>query len=499
MAIKLPNGDITRSPLFQIEENKENILNHYKRDRVLEDYGIRIIGKFDFYEQLIANYPANEYTGAYGDCFIVGIAPPYDFYVFTRPFQNETENQWLDLGELAIQGPQGLQGEKGDKGDRGEQGIQGIQGPRGNTGPMGPQGPQGETGETGPAGKDGINGTPGDAVRIIGILSSSSMLPDPTTVSRDSAYVVEDGTGQWLYFITGSDTLIWDRVAFENGTTVLVGGNPVQTFDADTKLNKVSPTDGVYRVYSVNGSGVQQTLGVDYAGNSAYTKQLPLYQNPTVGASKPQYGGVLVTNDPSNDYQCANKKYVDDTVAGLSTKYAPLITTKERVYVTYSGGETAGLPYSPNVVNNSMVYRNSSGFFNVKDPTSDAHAANKKYVDENIAKYNYKTVSQVSTGAEISISSLLNNATIDINCEIIINCYATSATATGLAFTSGGTKYNYIRIFKQAASAYFVIAQDKNGVGYAARVTELPIMYTAASQFITTELTPPLITGNVTE
>lgn len=123
MAIKFPNGDISQSPLFQIETNKENILRHWEKDRVLADYGIRVVGKVDFPEQLPA---ASLYTGAYGDAYIVGASEPYSFYIFTRPFTGETENQWFDLGVLAIQGPKGETGAKGDKGDRGEQGIQGI-------------------------------------------------------------------------------------------------------------------------------------------------------------------------------------------------------------------------------------------------------------------------------------------------------------------------------------------------------------------------------------
>lgn len=37
------------------------------------------------------------------------------------------------------------------------------------------------------------------------------------------------------------------------------------------------------------------------------------------GDTKPYSTGVLITNDPVQPYQCANKKYVDDAIAGIST------------------------------------------------------------------------------------------------------------------------------------------------------------------------------------
>lgn len=49
------------------------------------------------------------YDGSYGDAYTVGTGEPYEFYVFTRPNEaiGETENRWLNLGQLAIQGPRG--------------------------------------------------------------------------------------------------------------------------------------------------------------------------------------------------------------------------------------------------------------------------------------------------------------------------------------------------------------------------------------------------------
>ena len=465
MAIKFPNGDISQSPLFQIETNKENILRHWEKDRVLADYGIRVVGKVDFPEQLPA---ASLYTGAYGDAYIVGASEPYSFYIFTRPFTGETENQWFDLGVLAIQGPKGETGAKGDKGDRGEQGIQGIQGVQGNTGPMGPQGPKGDTGEKGEQGTPGENGTPGDAVIIVGVLSSSSMLPDPDTVSRNSAYVVEDGTGNWLYFITGTTNLIWDKVAFENGTTVLVGGNPVQTFDADGKLDKKISSTGITRAYVVSGEN-QSMKTLAFNTNYMDSGNITVYFDSNTGNTQPPGDrGYIICNNPVNDYHAANKKYVDETVATAKSTCVPKTSVKEKVYVTYSGGEQGTLGYSPNVSSNTMVYRNSSGFFNVKDPTSDAHAANKKYVDEKVNSSSVRENRILEPSQSFSPFSV-DDATTEQAWIIEISVFGAATEYTGLSFNSTSTspKYNYIKIM-WSGDGMNIIAQTVNGEGYAA-------------------------------
>ena len=96
----------------------------------------------------------------------------------------------------------------------GPQGPQGPQGPRGPIGPIGPQGlvgpigPQGEVGATGP---QGPQGEPGEPFTLLGTLTSTAQLPDPTTVIRSAAYRIgPDSAGNYaLYVIEGTDTLLW--------------------------------------------------------------------------------------------------------------------------------------------------------------------------------------------------------------------------------------------------------------------------------------------------
>lgn len=57
----------------------------------------------------------------------------------------------------------------------------------------------------------------------------------------------------------------------------------------------------------------------------AVTFSVPQYFAKSNGSTKPYSDGVLITNVPTQPYQCANKKYVDDAIASISltsrTKY----------------------------------------------------------------------------------------------------------------------------------------------------------------------------------
>ena len=83
--------------------------------------------------------------------------------------------------------------------------IKGAQGATGATGPQGIQGPQGP---------QGTKGDPGDPFVIAGKLANASLLPDPTSVGRNTAYLIPDAgeAGTYdMYVITGTDTLVWEN------------------------------------------------------------------------------------------------------------------------------------------------------------------------------------------------------------------------------------------------------------------------------------------------
>ena len=129
-------------------------------------------------------------------------------------------------GERGLTGPQGPQGIAGPKGEKGEQGLVGPEGPQGQRGPAGPQGPQGpignigltgpkgEKGDTGPrgiqgeqgpkgetgsVGPQGEQGPRGDSFRITDVLDNMILLPEPSTVTNNFAYLVEKDVGGVQY------------------------------------------------------------------------------------------------------------------------------------------------------------------------------------------------------------------------------------------------------------------------------------------------------------
>lgn len=448
MAIKNFKGDIERNLQEQVAENYRLILEHYNTDRILEDYGIKVIGEATA-ENLLPD-PLT-YTGTYGDAYAVGVTPPYSFYVFTRPFDGEADPHWFNLGKLAIQGPAGENGksayqlaqEAGFEGTE-EQWLASIKGETGETGERGSKifvvdrpinttvgylpgdvyiilsddsllngtvatlvngawETKGNiTGPTGLQGNPGENGTPGDAVNIIGILTSEAQLPAADSVARNSAYVIQDETGQWLYFITGTTTVIWSKVPFENGTTVTVGGNPVQVFDADTKVNKRTTTGGTFAyTYTDAGDGAMRIDDGSMAAGA-----IPKYFVKTsASADTPStIGGILVSSEPTKPRHVATKNYVDTkTNQRIPMPTNPTTYDKVPALKMVDGAPQTRLLYIDNVVAKETIngnqsgsvlatYRNATpgtellGYTKVLisgEPVAPSHVATKNYVDTN--------------------------------------------------------------------------------------------------------------------
>lgn len=236
----------------QVGFNTAKIKEHFEIDRVLADFGIKIIGRVDAAADIETQTPP---TGGYqyGDAYAVGAeGTAYDYYIYTRPFEGETEDHWFNIGKLNIVGPQGPQGPQGEKGDTGAstrwysisnfssssattepagtmllvrssgdvyesngsnwQYRLNIKGPQGIQGPAGPRGEQGIQGNQGPAGPRGERG---NGLVILGDdLTSIDQLPAPSSVRRDGGYLVLIDGVKHLYAIVGLGTtespLMWD-------------------------------------------------------------------------------------------------------------------------------------------------------------------------------------------------------------------------------------------------------------------------------------------------
>ena len=191
----------------QVLENMKNIQAIEGGSMVIGEFGIKVIGQVASPDDL----PDPEtFEGEYGDAYLVGTTTPYDYYIYTRAFENEEYPTWFNIGVFPAPGPQGPQGPAGADG---AQGPRGIQGPTGATGPMGLQGPKGDKGEKGDKGDTGDTGPQGPAgitYEILGTVDSSSELPSPTIVQRNSAYLVGTEAPYDLYVIMGqTGSLVW--------------------------------------------------------------------------------------------------------------------------------------------------------------------------------------------------------------------------------------------------------------------------------------------------
>ena len=198
----------------QVLKNKSDIEFMLEQEGVLNEFGIKVVGE----GKTIGDLPdASTYQGEYGDAYAIGESSPYTLYIWTRANGTHPSAYWFNIGQFPLAGPQGPKGGDGAPGAQGPTGAtgpQGPQGPTGATGAQGPQGPQGPQGIQGPQGPQGAKGDAGEPFKIAGKLTSTSLLPDPSTVDRNTAYLIPDASepGTYdMYVITGTDTIMWDN------------------------------------------------------------------------------------------------------------------------------------------------------------------------------------------------------------------------------------------------------------------------------------------------
>ena len=260
---------VLRNIQEQVAKNKADIAALQNVENVLNQFGITVLGRVDAESDIPEEKPGGgEYQ--YGDAWLVGEETPYDMYIWTRTDDPDV-GEFINIGPVSVVGPQGPQGEQGVAGTitigtvtTGAAGSsasitnvgtaanailnfvipKGDTGATGQTGAQGPQGPEGPAGQTG---AQGPQGDPGQSFMIIGQISNTSQLPDPSTTPRNYAYVYSDGdptTPDRLYYIVGAvGSEQWDYSSLAAiGTTVSVGGNPVSMFNADSKLDATKCT-----------------------------------------------------------------------------------------------------------------------------------------------------------------------------------------------------------------------------------------------------------------
>lgn len=464
----------------------EAVNKHYDVDRVLTDFGIRVLGRVNYAADIPGNSGSIEdrYQGNFGDAYLVAQnhdgQAPWDIFIWTRltPDAVEPEGYWLNLGLLSTVGPAGPEGKIGPQGPQGESTrwyifttlpTSGTYKPGdvallpngnvymyvsedygwSNTTQVNIRGPQGAAGRNGETpyigsdgtwwvgnqstgiraeGRDGANGTPGTAILIQGKLSSVDLLPNPTTAPRNYGYLINVGGVERLYFIAGiGGEENWQYIDYSgNGTIVTTNGVAQAQWDTN---NKVDKTNSAYKVYATDANGAQTTLTYGYGAN---TSHVPL---------RIAGGNIGVPETPGSDNSAASKKYVDTVAAGKVTipPESEMLDQIVYIYGTVDQGRTTR-PIRVGVGNASYTIpqRGSNATLFVGEPADPAHAATKKYVDDAIAAVGGDYITKVITiQSEMGQYATLNISDLtDIVPNTIVDVVAT-ISFTGIESAPG--------------------------------------------------------------
>ena len=406
--------EVLRNVPEQVLQNSKDIL-YLKETGTTANLNIKVSGQYETYAELEAAHPAETYLqdnpgSDYGAAYAVGNAPPYNYYVLTRPFGIDTKDHWFSIGLFPMpgpqgpKGPQGIQGQKGDRGSiwwttesslppsgynindmcfvangdiyqansngwqlianiKGPQGIQGNVGPQGKAGPIGPQGPKGDKGDV------------GLMLQLAGTLDSVSQLPDPTTVPRNTAYIITINGTKFVYGIQGTDTLEW----------VSVGPAGVQGPKGDKGDDGVGINDlvAIQMQYGEESITYDTTNGitVNAKGKVTYNSDIP---GQSVQCDTEMKVPIVSGTGISMDADATNSKVninVDDHIP-----YFVNLPTWPRVAI-YRGDTKSWdfLDYSAGATGYTLARRTADGTLAVATPTEDNHAATKAYVDAAVA------------------------------------------------------------------------------------------------------------------
>lgn len=421
----------------QVQKNKEDITYLLTEGYATNLIGIKVQGQVNTANDLPdpTQYLAVE-GHAYGDTYAVGTIdnPPYEYYVFTRPFGPYLTDHWFNIG--VFPGPSYVPGPVGPAPNLSIGSVSAttgspeasITGTNPNyqlnlilkTGPQGPVGPQGLTGDTGPQGPQGpqgIQGQKGDTgvlYQVAGALTATSQLPDPATVPTNTAYVVKIDSTSYLYgIILNNGSPVWyNWGAFTQGAQGPQGeaGIGIDTLtkreDTGTPTVQYNTTNGM--TISGNETYTYTTDGGTQTHISQYEVDFPIVAGAGISiGAKADNTGLVITN---SDHAAVSKKLDKKTDT----------TTYYQVYGKQQNGTQSMVNMTSGSIANTLIYRNDNGQAAIATPTDSSHIANKAYVDTaDAAKVDKKTTTGYyaythdgSTQAELKISQSNDASTL---------------------------------------------------------------------------------------
>lgn len=471
------DNKIYRNLQEQVEANKLSIQAILDEKGVLNQFGIRVIGKVDYVRELPEQ--DNPVHLEYGDAYAVGTETPYDLFIWTRKMTTTAGDFWFNIGKFpqpsTVPGPQGPQGQPGKDGENSKwyvslnvpsftavnndmclnvnngdvytyedgwvkkgniKGPQGIQGPKGNDsivpGPQGPKGPKGDPGGN-------------TTWYLLGELTSTSQLPDPTTVRRDAAYLVNVGETNHLYAIMGTDTLTWVDVGVVPQVIPSIGqpgtGTNAERFNnytTNTASGASSHAEGEFTKASGDSShaeGYENTASGDYShaegtSTTAGGECSHAEGNSAIANGACSHAEGLATT-ATGQYQHVQGKYnIEDT----ENKYAHIVGNGESGAPSnahtldwsgnawYAGKVSGGTVASPAPVENDNDYVTKKYFdshisnpnllinpdfsINQRGITTIARGSNKYSVDRWKTGANNSFVNVLDKGIETGISGV---------------------------------------------------------------------------------------------
>ena len=186
-------------------------------------------------------------------------------------------------------------------------------------------------------GKDGITiDKAADSEKIE--ISGSELVQKPlsyeeTSYTTDLYAVVQGGSSKKLFRLPVEYTERKGRIVSTSPEGTIKTLDPIVGYDCTNKryvdnnfVKKTKPNSSYYQLYGVNTIG-EYTFPVD--NSEGQIGAISKFWQSEIGANPPK--GYLLTNIPTKPYQCANKKYVDDAIAGANPQFKTLFGTQSIV------------------------------------------------------------------------------------------------------------------------------------------------------------------------
>ena len=492
----------------QVQKNKEDIEYIINEEGALNQFGLRVVGQVDTISDMptIQAYKQSNPNWEYGDAFMVGASTEKatvvdvdnaTLLVLTRANTIYPNDFWMNLGKFPKPGPVGPQGPQGEQGIQGEHGLDVTSGAglpttqppqgttyinattgdvyrrynniwqligniKGATGSVGPVGPQGKTGPIGQTGATGPQGPRGIGVNILGTLTSTSQLPDPATVGKDSAYIIPADGVNHLWVIEGTDNLVWT----DFGTAGL--GEKGDKGDAGVGINTMTDLDITYGNTTVT---YNTTDGMTINGQARFTYDGGTTKDVPMDIEVPVVAGEGITIDKVNGQEKVEVKL--DT-AFTDGKYVAKVTTtsgSNLAYIAKNDGTQSTVPIAQMPYQNTVAQRGVGGALKVGTAVEDSDAMPKKQVEDGF-------LAKVTNSAGMAVYTAVGNrqTTIPVRDDagewsiprrdglgnINVGTPRDASNATTKAYVDGLHHYSHHIVISNGTSEIFITLAIKN-------------------------------------